>query len=403
MPRGLHGRYDGLSRQETIMENTATRIDWIGNSCRLLKATAAEFERTRPFQGLTIGTGIHLEPKTVALLTTLRAGGAKLVCTGNLNSTQPSTVDYLRSQGITVFATQTTDPAEHHRSLEAVVDAKPDLLLDNGGDLFAIAAERPYASLLGGTEETTSGRTRLLPMRDRLNMPILVINDSPIKQFAENKHAVGQSLFESYMRFTNRSTNGKRVTVFGYGACGKGTAASFRNAFSTVSVVDIDPVTALEAHLDGFVTPLRADAIRAADVIVTVTGFPGIVTIADLPLIKDGAILMNGGHFPLEIDVAGFRAHSDVVSIDRYAADVMETLHLKDGRSIHILGGGHMANLAGPRPLGNSVESMDLGFTLQARCLERVAKRSVGAESCIVPVPADIDAMVASTYLDLAR
>ncbi len=385
------------------MENTATRIDWIGNSCRLLKATAAEFERTRPFQGLTIGTGIHLEPKTVALLATLRAGGAKLVCTGNLNSTQPSTVDYLRSQGITVFATRTTDPAEHHRSLEAVVDAKPDLLLDNGGDLFAIAAERPYASLLGGTEETTSGRTRLLPMRDRLNMPILVINDSPIKQFAENKHAVGQSLFESYMRFTNRSTNGKLVTVFGYGACGKGTAASFRNAFSTVSVVDIDPVTALEAHLDGFVTPLRADAIRAADVIVTVTGFPGIVTIADLPLIKDGAILMNGGHFPLEIDVAGFRAHPDVVSIDRYAADVMETLHLKDGRSIHILGGGHMANLAGPRPLGNSVESMDLGFTLQARCLERVAKRGVGAESCIVPVPADIDAMVASAYLDLAR
>ena len=205
------------------------------------------------------------------------------------------------------------------------------------------------------------------------------------------------------MRFTNRSTNGKRVTAFGYGACGKGTAASFRNAFSTVSVVDIDPVTALEAHLDGFVTPLRADAIRAADVIVTVTGFPGIVTVADLPLIKDGAILMNGGHFPLEIDVAGFRAHSDVVSIDRYAADVMETLHLKDGSSIHILGGGHMANLAGPRPLGNSVESMDLGFTLQARCLERVAKRGVGAESCIVPVPADIDAMVASTYLDLAR
>jgi len=385
------------------MQRVASRIEWIGNSCRLLKATAAEFEKTQPFNGLTIGTGIHLEPKTVALLMTLKAGGARLVCTGNLNSTQPSTVEFLRSQGITVFATQTTDPVAHHESLQAVVAEKPDLLLDNGGDLLAIAAGAPYASLLGGTEETTSGRTRLLPIRAKLNMPILVINDSPIKQFAENRHAVGQSLFESYMRFTNRSTNGKRVTVFGYGACGKGTAACFRNAFSAVSVVDIDPVTALGAHLDGFSTPLRNEAIASADVLVTVTGFPAIITAADLPLIKDRAILMNGGHFPHEIDVAAFRQHPDVVRIDRYEADHIETLHLKDGRSFHVLGGGHMANLAGPRPLGNSVESMDLGFTLQARCLERVARREVGAESCLVPVPADIDAMVANAYLDLAR
>src|SRR6478735_11766752 len=135
------------------MTTSATRIDWIGRSCRLLQATAAEFRNTRPFEGLTIGTGIHLEPKTVALLMTLRAGGARLVCTGNLNSTQPSTVEFLRSQGITVFATQTTDPVAHHESLQAVVAEKPDLLLDNGGDLLAIAAQRPYASLLGGTEE----------------------------------------------------------------------------------------------------------------------------------------------------------------------------------------------------------------------------------------------------------
>ncbi|MBY3265398.1 adenosylhomocysteinase [Rhizobium laguerreae] len=385
------------------MEKSATRIDWIGSSCRLLKATAAEFERTHPFEGLSIGTGIHLEPKTVALLMTLRAGGARLVCTGNLNSTQPSTVEFLRSQGITVFATQTTDPAAHHQSLEAVIAEKPDLLLDNGGDLFAIAAEKPYANLRGGTEETTSGRTRLLPLRERLNMPILVINDSPIKQFAENRHAVGQSLFESYLRFTNRSTNGKRVTVFGYGACGKGTAACFRNAFATVSVVDIDPVTTLEAHLDGFVTPLRDAAIRSADIILTVTGFAGIVTAADLPLVKDGAILMNGGHFPHEIDVEAFRRHPDVIGIDRYEADHVETFHLSNGRSFHVLGSGHMANLAGPRPLGNTVESMDLGFTLQARCLERIARGEADAQSCIVPVPFDIDAMVASAYLDLAR
>ena len=383
--------------------SSLSRIDWVARSCRLLAATAAEFRGTRPFAGLTIGTGIHLEPKTVALLMTLRAGGADLVCTGNLNSTQPETVDYLRAQGIKVFATQTRDPEEHGASLDAILAEKPDLLLDNGGDLFARAADTPYANLLGGTEETTSGRTRLIPMRDRLDMPILVINDSPIKQFAENKHAVGQSLFESYLRFTNRSTNGKRVTVFGYGACGKGTAACFRNAFSTVSVVDIDPVTTLEAHLDGFSTPLREVAIRSADILITVTGYPDIITATDLPLIRDGAILMNGGHFPHEIDAEGFRNSPDVAGTDRYEAEQIETVRMRDGRTFHILGGGHMANLAGPRPLGNTIESMDLGFTLQARCLERVAKGGLGGEACVIPVPADIDALVASAYLDLAR
>nr|WP_316652635.1 adenosylhomocysteinase [uncultured Gellertiella sp.] len=376
-----------------------TRIDWIAGSCRLLQETTAEFRQSQPFRGLSIGTGIHLEPKTAALLMTLRAGGAALVCTGNLNSTQPATVDYLRAEGITVHASQTTDAAEHAAGLDALVATRPDLLLDNGGDLFARVAAHPYPGLLGGTEETTSGRARLAPMRESLPMPILVINDSPIKQFAENRHGVGQSLFESYLRFTNRSTQGKRVTVFGYGACGKGTAACFRNAFAQVSVVDTDPVTLLEAHFDGFRTPERDEAIATADVIVTVTGAAGIVTLADLPLLKNDVILMNGGHFPWEIEVEALRSSPGVARIDRYAADHIETLHLADGRRIHILGEGHMANLAGPRPLGNTVETMDLGFTLQARCLERVAKGGLGADFSVVPVPKDIDAAVARAYL----
>ena len=254
-----------------------SRIDWVAAGCRLLAATAEEFRRTQPFAGLAIGTAIHLEPKTAALLMTLKAGGARLIATGNLNSTQPETVAWLGRQGIAVVGEQTTDASAHDRFLDAILAEQPDLLLDNGGDLFARVAERPYARLRGGTEETTSGRMRLAPLREKLKLPILVINDSPIKQFAENRHAVGQSLFESFMRFTNRSTNGKRVTVFGYGACGKGVAACFRNAFSVVSVVDIDPVTTLEAHLDGFATPLRETAIRNADVLITVTGAPGIL------------------------------------------------------------------------------------------------------------------------------
>ena len=165
----------------------------------------------------------------------------------------------------------------------------------------------------------------------------------------------------------------------------------------------VNPVTTLEAHLDGFVTPLRETALRHADIIVTVTGAADILTAGDLPLLKDGVILMNGGHLPHEIDVAGLSADPLVAGIDRHASEGIDTLRLADGRAVHILGGGHMANLAGPRPLGNTVEAMDLGFALQARCLERVARGGAGPQHCLVPVPADIDAAVAQAYLDLQR
>ncbi len=376
----------------------ATRIDWVAARCELLGEISAEFRATQPFAGLTIGTGIHLEAKTVALLLTLAAGGARLVSTGNLNTTQPEAVNVLRAAGVEVIGAPTTDPAEHRGYLDAVVAAQPDLILDNGADLFARYLDAPYAGLRGGTEETTSGRMRLEPLRGRLNMAILVINDSPIKQFAENEHAVGQSTLESYMRLTNRVTNGERVTVFGYGACGRGVAANFRGAHARVSVVEVDAVTRLRAHLDGFSAPAREDAIASADLIITVTGASGVLTAADLPRLRDGVILANAGHFPTEIDVDGLLSAPEVVATEEYA-DGLTTLVLEDGRRIHLIARGHMFNLAGPRPLGNSIESMDLSFALQARCLEAVARGRVDAASCVVPVPAEIDAAVADRYL----
>jgi adenosylhomocysteinase len=377
----------------------STRIDWVREHCRLLQAISAEFTRTRPFDRLTIGTGIHLEAKTVALLLTLRAGGARLVSTGNLNTTQPGAVARLRDEGVTVIGEPTKDARVHASYQDEVLAAEPDLILDNGGDLFSRYLDRPYEGLVGGTEETTSGRMRLEPLRDRLRLPILVINDSPIKQFAENEHAVGQSALESYLRMTNRVTNGEQVTVFGYGSCGRGVAANFRAARARVSVVDVEPVTRLRAHLDGFGTPPRDAAIASADLIITVTGARDVLTAADLPLLRDGVILANSGHFPAEIDVPGLLGAPSVTGITEYPDDLL-TLELTDGRRIHVLARGHMFNLAGPRPLGNSIESMDLGFALQARCLEAVARRRVDAASCVVPVPRDIDAAVAREYLD---
>ena len=377
------------------------RIEWVRSSCRMLSQITTEFERTQPFAGMTIGTGIHLEPKTVALLLTLHAGGAHVVSTGNLNSTQPSAVDYLREHAVTVFGGPTRDPVERAGHLDEVLAAEPHLLLDNGGDLFVRYLDHPYDRLLGGTEETTSGRMRLAPLRDAIAKPVLVINDSPIKQFAENKHSVGQSVVESFMRISNRATNGRRVTVFGYGACGKGVALNFRNNHALVSVVEIDPVKRLEAMFDGFNVPDRDEALASAQIVITVTGAQRVITAADLGLLADDVVLANAGHFPIEIDVADLLADRSVAS--HSSDEGITTARLADGRKLHILGEGHMVNLAGPRPLGNSIESMDLGFSLQARSLEAIANGSVGRESCVVPVPRAIDEQVARSYVELAK
>lgn len=380
----------------------ASRIDWVIRQCRLLNTIGDEFERTRPFEGLTIGTGIHLEAKGVALMLTLQRGGAHVISTGNLNSTQPGALEYLRGHGVETVGGPTQSHDERLGWIDEILDREPDLILDNGGDMFVRWLDRPYERLRGGTEETTSGRILLAPLRDRLGVPILVINDSPIKQFAENRHAVGQSTIESWLRLTNMATNGRRVVVLGYGGVGKGLAINFRNNHARVSVLELDPVLRMEALWDGFAVPERSEALTGADIVVTATAGRAVIGPSDLELFHDGVILVNVGHLPVEIDVPGIAA-SPLVTAEEPADDGITTFSLRDGRSIHLLTDGHMVNLAGPRPLGNTIESMDIGFSLQARSLEAVATGSVGTESCVVPVPRRIDEWVASAWVDLAN
>ena len=366
----------------------ASRIDWVVRQCRLLNSIGDELERTRPFEGLTIGTGIHLEAKGVALMLVLQRGGARVISTGN--------------HGIETVGGPTQSHVERLGWIDEILDREPDLILDNGGDMFVRWLERPYDGLRGGTEETTSGRILLAPLRDRLGIPILVINDSPIKQYAENRHAVGQSTVESFMRLTNMATNGRRVVVLGYGGVGKGLAINFRNNHAQVAVLERDPVLRMEALWDGFAVPEREAALAAADVVVTATAATGVIGAADMELLPDGVILVNVGHLPVEIDVPAIEA-SPLVAAREPADDGITTFRLIDGRSIHLLTDGHMVNLAGPRPLGNSIESMDIGFSLQVRCLEAVATGKVGAESCVVPVPRHIDESVSRAYVELAN
>jgi adenosylhomocysteinase len=341
---------------------------------------------------------LHLEPKTAVLLETLAAGGAEIVATGNHGSTQDDVVAALRQQGMTLFGRRDDSIQQHAANINAVLDAHPDILLDNGGDLAAgIVARGAADSIIGGTEETTSGGLRLRgELAGALPFPVIVINDSMLKAIGENRHAVGQSVVESFMRITNVMVPGRHVLVAGYGWCGRGIAQSFRALGAQVAVAEIDELKAFEAALDGFRVGALGELASWADVVITATGQPGVLGADVFDSLRDGAILANSGHFPWEIDVRSLREQATRA---RTIADAVERIDLADGRHVILLADGRMVNLAGRDPKGNSLEAMDLGFMLQVLSLERVATSSAALQPGPQPVPNDIERRIARAFL----
>jgi adenosylhomocysteinase len=332
------------------------------------------------------------------LLETLAAGGAEIVGTGNHGSTQDDVVAFLQTLGMTLFGRRDDTLEEHHANVLRVLDAEPDMLLDNGGDLAAgVVARGTAESLIGGTEETTSGGDRLRgELSGAVPFPMIVINDSLLKAIGENKHAVGQSVVESFMRITNLMVPGRRFVVFGYGWCGRGVAHYLRALGGKVAVVEIDELKAFEAALDGFRVSDGPSLAPWGDVFITATGHAGVLPVEVIEQMQDGAVLANCGHFPWEIDVAGLRA---AAVGSREIIDAVERIDLPNGRHVVLLAGGRMFNLAGREPKGNSLESMDLGFLLQTLSLERVATDAAGLVAGAQPVPDDIDRTIARRML----
>ena len=382
-----------------LLEKGQSRVNWIRSRMQLLRNVQEVFEREKPFKNKTIGVSLHLEPKTAVLLETLKIGGAKIVGTGNLGSTQDDIVEVLKSWGMTIYGERSTDKEEHLRNVAKTVSAKPDLLLDNGADLVELAIKNNLdGTIFGGTEETTSGDDKLrTKFHDKINFPIIVINDSPLKRIVENQHAVGQGNVESIMRMTNLMINGRRFVIVGYGWCGRGMAHYLRSFGGRVSIVEIDPIKNLEAIMDGF----RVDSMKKlaswGQFFCTATSRESVISTEEFNMMPDGAILANSGHFPNEINVEALRKLA--VNIVKIGAD-LEEFELPNSRKLILLAGGQMIELAGTEPKGNSIEAMDLGFMLQALSLELISKNPEVLKNGPQPVPVNINNRIAQLMVE---
>lgn len=366
----------------------------------LLGSIGQEFAETRPFDDLSIGVSLHLEAKTAVLLETLKRGGATVIAAGNYGTSQDDVVAYLKSRGIDARGSRFDDLETHRAVVRSVIEERPDLLLDNGADLVSLALETGV-EVIGGTEETTSGHMRLeSEFGDRVSFPMIVINDSPLKAIAENQHAVGQSVYESFCRLTNLMPQGKRFLVVGYGWCGRGVAHYARANGAHVSVAEVDEIKMMEAVLDGYQVGAVRELIPDADVVITVTGIENVVDSEALAVAPSGVLLANAGHFPFEIDVPHIKASAE----DRFELGEAITRYLfADGRFFDLVTDGRMMNLAGPLPKGNTIESMDLGSAIQARSLERVARRHTDLPRGPQPVPEDINRSLARAFVDAVQ
>ena len=382
-----------------LLEKGQARVDWIRSRMQLLRNVQETFKREQPFSNKTIGVSLHLEPKTAVLLETLKVGGARIVGTGNLGSTQDDIVEVLKSWGMTIYGERSTDKEEHLRNIAKTVSVKPDLLLDNGADLVECGLKNNLTSyILGGTEETTSGDDKLrAKFINKINFPIIVINDSPLKKIVENQHAVGQGNVESIMRMTNLMINGRRFVIVGYGWCGRGMAHYIKSFGGRVSIVEIDPVKNLEAVMDGFRVDTMKNLASWGQFFCTATSRESVISVEEFNSMPDGSILANSGHFPDEINVNALRELA--VNVNSIGSD-LEEFELPNGKKLILLAGGQMIELAGTEPKGNSIEAMDLGFMLQALSLELLAKDSQILSNGPQSVPTAINHKVAELMVE---
>jgi adenosylhomocysteinase len=377
------------------------RIEWAAGEMRVLALIRERFEKERPLDGVRIGACLHVTTETANLMETLRAGGADVtLCASNPLSTQDDVAAALTESGIPTQAIKGEDGDTYFRHINAVLDHRPQITMDDGCDMVTVLhKERPadLDGVIGGTEETTTGVIRLRAMHadGALRYPIVSVNDANTKHLFDNRFGTGQSTVDAIMRSTNLLLAGRTVVVCGYGMCGRGVAARAKGLGAHVVITEVDPLPALEATMEGYrVMPIR-DAARIGDVFVTVTGDTSVIRREHMEVMKDGAVLANSGHFDVEIDKEALRdlATGGV----RRIREFVDEHTLADGRRIHLLGEGRLVNLAAAE--GHPAAVMDMSFANQALAVEWIVKNRGALEVGVYPVPADLDAEVARLKL----
>jgi adenosylhomocysteinase len=376
------------------------RIEWADRHMPVLRDIRSRFEKEQPLTGLRIAACLHVTTETANLVRTLQAGGASVsLCASNPLSTQDDTAAALaRHYGIDTYARRGVDTAGYYAHLEAALDTHPNVTMDDGCDLVTLLHTRRREQLPEvrvGTEETTTGVIRLRQMEREgaLAYPIIAVNDTPTKHLFDNRYGTGQSTIDGILRATNLLLAGTTFVVAGYGYCGRGLALRARGMGAKVIVTEVDPVRALEAAMEGYRVAPMQEAVREADVIVTVTGDRDILRREHFEAMKDGVVMANSGHFDVEIDKVALRELA--TSATRVRENVEEFL-LADGRRLHLVAEGRLVNLGAAE--GHPAAVMDMSFADQALSLEWLSRQDK-LDVRVHEVPAEIDAEVAKVKL----
>ncbi|MCH4220410.1 MAG: adenosylhomocysteinase [Eggerthellaceae bacterium] len=388
-------------KDESLAQAGLARILWADRDMPVLASIRERFEREKPLKGVRIGACLHVTTETANLMRTLAAGGAEVhLCASNPLSTQDDTAASLvKDFGIDVHAIKGEDTETYYHHVDAIIDTKPQITMDDGADVVSRIHESRtdvLSGIIGGTEETTTGVVRLRAMaaQNALRYPIIAVNEAKTKHFFDNRYGTGQSSLDGVIRLTNRLLAGRTMVISGYGWCGKGLAKRASGMGCNVIICEVDAVAALEAHMDGFRVMPCAEAAREADIWITVTGDLNVIDEPAYNNMKDGAIICNSGHFNSEINIPWLRENS--VKHEQLKP-MVEEFTLQDGRTIILLAEGRLVNLSGAE--GHPANVMDMSFANQALCAEYMIQHASEMKPDCYDVPEEIDDSIARVKL----
>ena len=384
-----------------LSEEGSRLVDWADRDMPVLREIRGRFEQEQPFRGLRISACLHVTPETANLMRALKAGGAEVVlCASNPLSTQDQVAAALvGAYDISVFAINGEDDDTYYRHIMAAVDHRPQLTMDDGADLIGVihsTRRELLDSLIAGTEETTTGvlRLRAMEVEGVLGVPIIAVNEAQSKHLFDNRYGTGQSAIDGILRATNVLLAGSDFVVIGYGWCGRGVAERARGMGAHVIVLEVDPLRALQAAMDGFRVMTAEQAAPLGDVFCTATGGKQVLRGEHFEQMKDGALIANAGHFNVEIDLPALREQAVSTSRPR---PFVEEFVLQNGRRLNLLADGRLINLVAAE--GHPAAVMDMSFANQALSVEYAVKQAGMLENRVYVVPPELDVEVARLKL----